>query len=131
MDATVTAEEQITRYLVHSNEFKASKGCPSYLAYMPDRKGEKSVYRTSGLMDSEIAEIGTRYVEPGRSRLKGYSNQVAEVIFAQGLTVESDTRPHPRHANIKGWLTNDAANRIRAQKIAETASLKLYDKAGS
>lgn len=122
----VRREEQITRFLVHSNEYKPAFNRPSFTAYMPDGKGEKSVYRTQGLSTADVRELGRNYVEPHRGQLKGHADQSASVILDVGLVIEPDTRPHPLHANIKGWKNSRAADRITAEKIAETASLHLY-----
>jgi hypothetical protein len=93
---------------------------------MPDGNGEKSVYRTQGLSAPEVRKIGQEFVEPLRGQLKGHADQVSAVIFDAGLVIEPDTRPHPRHANIKGWQRSRPADRILAEKIAATARLHLY-----
>lgn len=122
----VRPEETITRFLVHRDEYKPSLGRPSFTAYMPDGNGEKSVYRTQGLSTAEVREIGREHVEPLRGQLKGHADQLASVILDAGLAIELDTRPHPRHANIKGWKNSRPADRIVAEKIAQTALLHLY-----
>ena len=131
MNGPVRPEEQITRFLVHSNEYKSAHGRPSYTAYMPDGNGEKSVYRTRDLSSEEIYQIGRTYVEPLRGPLKGHADQDASVIFNVGLSIEPAPKPHPRHANIKGWNNSRSADRILAEKIAATARLKLYKLAPS
>jgi hypothetical protein len=93
---------------------------------MPAKNGCKSVYRTQGLSPDEIRDLGRVYVEPMRGPLKGYANQVAQVVFSAGLTVEPDPHPHRRHANICGWSADRAANRIKAEKIAATATIVIY-----
>lgn len=126
MRGPVKPEETITRFLVHSNEYKVSLNRPTFTAYMPDGNGEKSVYRTSEMSIGEVREIGQANVAPLRGPLKGHADQTASAIFDIELTIEPDTRPHPRHANIKGWKDSRPENRNAAQRIAETASLHLY-----
>ena len=127
MDDVVAADEQITRFLVHSNEFRRGQNRVDYAAFMPDQRGEKSVYRTSGLNAEQIRDIGFQHVENENRRMKGEGRVLARAIFAAGLTVEPAPKPHPRHANIRGYQSERAANRNAAQKIAQAAELVLYD----
>jgi hypothetical protein len=98
---------------------------------MPASNGEKSVYRTQELTPDEVRELGRVYVEPMLGPLKGHADQVARVVFDVGLTVDPDRRPHPRHANIRGWSAVRAANRIKAEKIAATATIVIYAAPGA
>ena len=127
MENDVSPDEQITVYLVHSSDYIPSKGRPRYAAYMPAKDKMKSVFRTTSLSHDEVRSIGSAVVEPKRGRLKGYANQTAGIMFAQSLTIVPDIIPHERHANIAGWTGYPAADRIRAIKIAETATLALYE----
>jgi hypothetical protein len=130
MEGSVRADERLSCYLVHSNDFKLSKRRPTYNAYMPAQTGRKSVYRTQELSSDDIREIGRVYVEPMRGPLKGYADQTARVVLDVGLTVDPDRVPHPRHANICGWGAARAANRIMAEKIAATATVVIYGTSG-
>jgi hypothetical protein len=130
MEGSVQAAERLSCFLVHSTDFKLSQGRPTYSAYMPASNGRKSVYRTQGLSSDEIREIGRICVEPMRGPLKGYADQAARVVLDVGLTLDPDRRPHPRHANICGWSADRAANRIKAEKIAATATIFIYGTSG-
>jgi hypothetical protein len=125
MNEIVEASEQITRFLMHSSEFRAVQCRVSYSAFMPDKRGEKSVYRTTDLSAEQIRAIGREHVEPVRGPIKGEGRVLAEIIFDRGLTIEAAPKPHPRHANILGYRDR-AADRIAAQKIADHAKLVLY-----
>jgi hypothetical protein len=93
---------------------------------MPDSKREKSVYRTDDLTAEQILAIGREFVESADRSIKAAAHVSAGVIFGVGLTVESATEPHPRHANIRGYSGDRPADRILAKKIADGAALVAY-----
>lgn len=125
MDENVDAGEEITRFLVHSGEFKPGQKRVDYSAFMPDKKREKSVYRTNGLSAEQVRNLGHEFVESPNRLIKGEARVVASVIFNAGLNIEAAPEVHRRHANIRGY-TGSPADRITARKIAEEASLVVY-----
>lgn len=126
MESTVGADERITRFLIHSGEFKTGTRRVDYSAFMPDGRGEKSVYRTSGLGDAAIMEIGRRHVQSPQRGIKAEARVLAAAIFEASLTVEPAPRPHPRHANIRGYRGLRPADRILARRVADQANLVVY-----
>lgn len=87
--------------------------------------GEISVYRAEGLDSSEIKVLGDAHVATATSPVKGHCVQPAIGFLSLGLGIESAPNPHPRHANVVGWVT-DPQNRIIAKKLADQAVLTVY-----
>jgi len=93
---------------------------------MPNKNGETSIYRTTGITDSEIYKIGQKYVREkiGRS-IKGHAEIVTSEIIKHELAVKADPSPHPRHANIIDWPEDKTKQRIIAVELADKALLHL------
>lgn len=87
--------------------------------------GDISVYRTMDLGDADIQALGAQHVGKPASPLKGHCCLSADAFFSEGLNIVSAPNPHPRHANVTGWV-NDPKNRIIARKLAGLASLTVY-----
>lgn len=75
----------------------------------------------------EVWSICAQYVDnaPANRTAKALGTCAASVVFEQGLLLDSDGDPHPKHANIVGWPTQKHAWKILQQKIAEKMTLHL------
>ena len=63
-------QEDLCRYIFSSSHMSASK--VKYAAFLPDRNGETSVFRTSTIDEHEIWDIGINHVAKNSGReLKG------------------------------------------------------------
>jgi len=83
-----------------------------------------SVYRTSGLSEREIWEIGDNYVAPKRKMLiEARAELTVADVEAVGLRVEPDVIPHPLHANIDGWPTEKDEWKMFGHELAERAAV--------
>ena len=126
MGPTVAPAEQITRYLRNSGHMRPGLQRPHFTAYMPQvADGDISVYRTMDLSDADIEALGAQHVGKPANPLKGHCCLSADAIFGEGLNIVSAPNPHPRHANVTGWV-NDPKNRIIARKLADLARLTVY-----
>lgn len=97
-----------------------------YAAYLPASNGETSVYRTSGLTEEEIWEIGQEKVaKPSGRSLHARGDTPASVILKTGLAITPETTPHPLHANIVNWPLEKDEQRMLALEIANEATLTL------
>ena len=129
----VRDDETITSY-------EASKKC-QIGTFLPMRnyqrdngRIEKSVYRTDGLENGEIFELGFEYVKPtirSRGDLKvsdlrniEITNEKREIVGTYDLYVEPDGIPHERHANILGWPDFGNCEREREEHRKIAAVLK-------
>lgn len=121
LPSQVGADEVIARYFVHDSEMRPGKELPDFAAFMPNRNLRTSVYRSTGLEEATIRAIGVSHVAPMRGSLKGHCCKAAQDFLDQGLSFDADGQPHERHANVVGWSTDRAANRIKAKKLADKA----------
>ena len=124
MADNVASSEQIARYVLSKKHFSTSKCAVKYAAYLPAPNGETSVYRTSGLSEEEIWEIGQKRVaEPSGRSLHARGDTSASVILKTGLTIIPETTPHPLHANIMNWPSEKDKQKMLAIEIANEATL--------
>ena len=88
---------------------------------MPPEDKHLSVFRTTGLREYEIWQLG------GTLRAKlllGRADIAAAAVSETGLAVEADDSP-ARHANIVGWPDDNSATRLKALELSEKAHLRL------
>lgn len=102
-------------------------GRPHFAAFLPRlQDGDISVYRTLGMAKEEVVDLGARFVARPELPLKGHCSLTAQALFVEGLDVVPAPNPHERHANVRGW-TADPKNRIIARKLADKATLVVYE----
>lgn len=126
MEELVSPSEPTARFITQRSYYRSSDKTVKHNAYMPNKNGETSIYRTTGITDSEIYKIGQKYVgeEIGRS-IKGHAEIVTSEIIKHELAVKADPSPHPRHANIIDWPEDKTKQRIIAVELADKALLHL------
>jgi len=121
----VSSEENLTRYILHTNHFSILHKRVKYAAFMPAPNGETSVFRISNLSDNEIWGIGDREVAQKRSQpLLGRADILALHILSNKLKIAPDNNP-PRHANIIGWPREKSEQKLIAMELADNAQLHL------
>lgn len=126
MTLKVSENERISRFLLDKGHIRTSDKTVKYNAFMPPKTGKLSVYRTEGVAEAEIWNIGQEKVAAIRkSPLIGRADLLAQDIFDKGLDVVPETSPHPLHADIVGWEADTALVRLIALKLAATAKLIL------
>ena len=126
MEELVSPTEPTARFITQKAYYRPGDKTVKHNAYMPNKDGETSIYRTSGITHPEICEIGQKYVGDiiGRS-IKGHAEIVVSEILKHRLAVEPDPSPHPRHANIISWPKDKAEQKIIAIELAANALLHL------
>lgn len=86
---------------------------------MPASDGARSVFRVSGLPDSEIWSLGLEKVARVRNRpLLGRFDLNAGLVYDQKLSFNADTDRRSRHANIVGWPPEKEKQQSIAQILA-------------
>ena len=126
MNSEVSPGEPIARFLRSSGHTRPSLGKASYAAFMPPHEaGTISVFCAMGLDAAELQKLGRLHVQLNGPALKGHALVPASAFFNQGLSIEVDGKPHPRHANAVGWEL-DVKNRIIARALAEASVLRDY-----
>ena len=127
----VLGDEPIARFMLESSKYSSVEMRVKYTAFDPPSNPDKSnynklsAYRVADLEHENIVEIGFNHVAAPQGKvIKAYAVVSAHVFESHDLQLVPTEQPHPRHANVIGW-TEKEANRSRAQKIAEFATLVL------
>jgi len=119
--------ERLARFLRSSSHVAKHHGRIKAAAFLPAPDDDTSVFRASGLDDTEVRELGTQHVQS--STRHGTALVAAEKVYAEDLEIvpEEEEGP-PRHANIRGWpVSNDPEiqknqRRLKAEAIASEAN---------
>jgi hypothetical protein len=89
-----------------------------YAAFLPDKNGETSVFRTSGITNNEIWEIGDCEVSIKRGKpILGRADIGINNVISKDLEVVP-REPPLRHANIIGWPDERSKQKIIAIELA-------------
>jgi hypothetical protein len=129
----MTPNEGFTRFLVHSNQFVASKGRVLPPALVPRLNRQKlrwetSAHRIDGLRAELIWALGYRYVEDlSKDRqIRARASGVASFVTERGLQWDVNGQPYPRHADIIGWSVDEKHARMMvATEIANRMLLEI------
>ena len=124
---TVDEHEPLSRYLTSRSWFSRENDRVKNGAFMPPQDLKLSVFRTQGLSDSRIWELGEEEVikkAPTPKTLYGRADIVPLIVKMVGLEVDPDNIP-PRHANIARWPQEKSEQKLVALQLAEEATLKL------
>lgn len=114
--------EVVVRFALESNKLKKQ----SSTIFLPDRRGETSVYRSRGLDEAAIWSLGaTEVASPGGRSLRGRADVVAQSALDIGLSVVAEISEHPRHANIVGWPSEKSAQKELALRLAQASEFRI------
>ncbi|QXD13984.1 hypothetical protein GQ464_010990 [Rhodocaloribacter litoris] len=117
----------LARFLLQRSHFAPANHRVKYSAFMPNRDGETSVFDIHELTETEIWEMGRRYVAAPQGRsLCGRADTFVSIVENLGLMVDFDDHP-PRHANITGWPHEKSAQKLKALELASNATLRIYE----
>lgn len=121
----VQPSEILSRYIFAESLYNALEQRIIYTAFMP-RSDDLciSVFRTSGLNESDIWTIGEGVGQQAKRTLHGRGDIAAIEVKKQKLNIDADNNP-PRHANIVGWPQEKHKRQLIAQTLASSAILKL------
>ena len=120
----VDAAEPITRYIFSSSHFSAQLSRIKHNAFMPPPSGGTSVFRTSGLVETDIWAIGQGISTQRGQQLHARGDLLTRDVLSLTLAVEP-SEPPPRHANITGWPHEKDQIKLRAMELAEKATLRV------
>lgn len=127
----IQANENVSRFLTSKKQFVKSKSKVKYGAFLPNRNGETSVYRTTGISNTDIWLIGEKFVRlpiakrRGSCNLYGRGDIRAKEILNANFELVPKPRPHPRHADIMGWPENREHKQMLATMLASKSTLHL------
>jgi hypothetical protein len=120
----VQLDENLSRFIIQSNQIRTSDKTVKYTAFMPAPNGKTSVFRTSGLQEEDIWEIGNNVAVQRQRNLYGRADVTAGLVFGVGLSIEADDIP-PRHANLTDWPDESSKQMAIALELAASARLHL------
>ena len=109
----ISPDEKLTYFINSKSGFAITKNEVKARAFVPAKESpnELSVYRISSLTESEIWEIGKKYVE-GTIKIKARADFSASIFYGNSFFSENnikvipDPNPHELHANITPIPTN-------------------------
>lgn len=90
---------------------------------MPFPHGALSVYATEGLDEQAIWRIADEHVASRERHVTARGDVGTSAVEAEGLTLEMNGLPHPRHANIVGWPETKEKQLPIAKRLASAATL--------
>ena len=113
----ITSEENLSRFVTSKQYFRPSNNTIKWNAFMPNKNGETSVFRTYELLDNEIWLLGEWHLT---KQVLGRGDIAVSRVTDKGLKVVPDDTPM-RHANILGWADYDdrSKNMSIAQQLEE------------
>lgn len=130
----VDPQERISRYLLLQKSFDAKAQIVFAQAFKPPKPTEKfpvrqtSIYRTQSIEEREIWEIGDRYATERHSKhwpVLGRADLTVQDVFDANLTIVPNPDPHPRHADIEGWPSQDEEIEMKITYLAHKALLVI------
>lgn len=88
---------------------------------------ETSTHRIAGLTDAQVWELGYSYVEnPDEKRVvKASGIGKFELVTGQGLALDVNAEPYPRHVDIVNWPEDKDGRLMRATDIADKLRLHV------
>lgn len=124
MDSSaISTSEQLSRFVLYHSHVKSSDSTVRYAAFLP-KDGQTSVFRVSGIADSDIWDIGNDEVAFKRNLpLVGRADISVAAVLNSGLQV-APHEPPPRHANIVNWPEEKSAQRLKAMELAAEAQYR-------
>ena len=124
MPPQVDPAEPITRYIFSSSHFSPQANRIKHNAFMPPASGGTSVFRTSGLVETDIWAIGQGISTQRSQQLHARGDLFSSDVLSVSLAVEP-SEPPPRHANITGWPQEKDLIKLKAMELADKATLRL------
>lgn len=121
--------EKLTRFIRYGSHFSDEANTVKREAFLPHKNSvDLSVFRISGLSDSEVWAIGREHVERGGRPIKARADLSADDVYENGLKVIPDPSAHELHANIAPFpieksITDRRTRRTIARNLADASQL--------
>jgi hypothetical protein len=118
----VDPSETLSRFILQSNWYRTSDNTVKYAAFMPNPKDNKtSVFRTSGVSNDDIWNIGDREVSARLGKpILGRADIYASNVTERDLEV-IPSEPPEKHANITSWPQEASKQKVIAIELASEA----------
>lgn len=116
----------LSRFIFSKRHFSIENSTVKYGAFIPPpNSADLSVFSVSSLTNSEIWEIGRKYVQTNERKLKARADLLVEKVYAVNLKVIPDTQPHELHANITSCPLDKRERTALARKLAVVSRLEI------
>ena len=117
--------EKLTRFIRYGSHFSIVTNRVKYEAFLPHKNSvDLSVFRISGLSDSEVWAIGREYVATAESPIKARADLSVGDVYENNLEVIPDEQSHELHANITPFpIEISPTDRKTRQTIARKLAL--------
>ena len=126
MLAPVDPLEVLSRFILQKKWYKPSDNSVKYAAFMPNKNNQTSVFRTSGISNNVIWDIGDHEVSAKLCKpILGRADVHASSVTEKDLEV-IPSEPPERHADITGWPEEASKKRVIAIELA--AEARFYKK---
>jgi hypothetical protein len=92
-----------------------------------DGRLETSVFRVRDLSGAQIWSLGRRWVKYfSTNSLKGRADFIAKSVQEiESMSINPSPSPHPRHADILGWSSDEATQLSVALELALGSKLEV------
>lgn len=132
MPVEIGAGEDFVRFIFSRRHFAPGPGRVKAPAMMPmfnAAKGrfETSTHRIGGLTDIQVWQLGYATVEnaaEGRV-VKACGIGKFDLARNQGLALDVNGEPYPRHVDLVNWPADKDARLMRATEIADQLNLRV------
>ncbi len=113
----VDLSETLSRFVL-SRKWIRANNTVRHIAFTPNKNGEISVFRISGITNNEIWDIGDREVAPKRNRpILGRADINTAIVISNELKV-IPSEPPKRHADITDWPEEKSEQKQIALELA-------------
>ena len=121
----VTTDDILARFILEREKFSPVNNAVKFRAFLPNPRGELSVFVITGWTEEKIWQVGQEFVAtPQGKSLEARGDVSASVIWASNLSIDLDNAP-PGHANVLGWPDKSEQKAI-AIKLAQAAKLVIF-----
>lgn len=132
LSADIQDDEEFTRFIFARGHFSVENKRVKPLALLPmlnKLRGrlETSTHRVKGLTTAETWKLGYDHVEnavKGRI-IKARGQGPYALAKSQGLSLDVNGPPYPRHVDIIGWSAEKDARLMKATEIADKLALEI------
>ena len=118
----ISLSEILSRFILNKNYVRANNSV-RHAAFMPNRNGETSVFRTSEMSANNIWNIGNEVARTRGKPLVGRADIVTARVFSSGLQAVPQEPPE-KHANIIGWSSEKSEQRKTALILASESAFR-------
>jgi len=121
----VTAKDILARFILERRgKYTLSTGEVKFRAFMPNPRGELSVFVITNWSEDRVWQVGQEYVAgPQEKTLMARGDVVVSVVLENDLKVDRDDNP-PGHANVLNW-PEKSKQKLVAIKLAKAAKLVI------